>query len=65
VDTVSVPAPLEVAETTTGVFFVEAEGFVPDALFVPVGATEVGTTALDGVDAVDVPPGFEAVTVKV
>jgi hypothetical protein len=32
---------------------------------VPWGATGVGTTALDDADAVDVPPGFEAVTVKV
>ena len=31
----------------------------------PWGATEVGTTALEDVDAADVPPGFVAVTVKV
>ena len=60
-----VPVPVEDAATVTEPFLVDAEGLVPDALFVPWGATEVGTTALDDADAVDVPPGFEAVTVKV
>ena len=60
-----VPEPLEVAETMTVDFCVEADGFVPEALFVPCGATDVGTTAFDGADAVELPPVFEAVTVKV
>jgi hypothetical protein len=50
--------------TVTEDFCVEAVGLVPEALLVFCGATEVGTTAFEGVET-DVPPTFVAVTEKV
>ncbi len=55
------PWPLAVAVTVEEV----AVGSVPVLLVEPSGATEVGTTALDEAEAVDVPPALDAVTVNV
>lgn len=62
---VPVPAALRLIGEADKLVMVGVTGSVPEALLVTCGATEVGTTAFEGLEGPELPTKFVAVTVKV